>query len=339
LALAVAAILALAFALPLTRDELRWSIASRHDSVLSYAAYLAAWPDGRHAGEAKQRFDERSWAAAQAANTTAAFEEYLRSTPRGRHGVEARDAIERHRWMAARATNTVQAYERFLADHPGGHFASEARSRLLQLHVRAWAAQVARTHDSRDPLDKLAARSADELAEVFKAITAALKGRTGEQVEAIDGLMVAVKYDGVWSGDKLQRVALQRCAARLRQLPAASIAEWQKALASVHRDGVSEIWAAMFMTDVDRLFPNDRFDAQTATQLARRLRALPRATVDAIREKLALSRAEVGSRLVVEDWFFDGDRPSGPAAAALAAVLNEPSPDPVPAKESAAAPH
>ncbi|MFQ5639622.1 MAG: hypothetical protein ACE5IR_16685 [bacterium] len=62
---------------PKLRDELHWRWTSYHDQAQSYAAYVEAWPDGRHASEAQALYDERSWSDATPASAVRAFEEYI----------------------------------------------------------------------------------------------------------------------------------------------------------------------------------------------------------------------------------------------------------------------
>ena len=49
---------------PATRDELHWQWVSHKDETAGYESYIRAWPGGRHAGEAKTRYDQHGWTEA-----------------------------------------------------------------------------------------------------------------------------------------------------------------------------------------------------------------------------------------------------------------------------------
>jgi hypothetical protein len=121
--------------LPPTRDALKWHFASSGDKTQDYAEYLAAWPDGRHAAEARSRYDERSWADAQAGKTLESYRHYEQTHPSGTHLAEARTRIEDLTWQQSTNTDSIQSLEAYLKSYDTGRFAAAARTRIEDL---AW---------------------------------------------------------------------------------------------------------------------------------------------------------------------------------------------------------
>jgi len=119
---------------PATRDEFHWRWTSYKDVTAGYQSYVARWPAGRHAAEARARSDELGWAEARTANTVQGFERYVQLHAGGQHAGEARDTIEALHWQKARAANTVQGFERYVQLHADGKHAGEARANIEALH-------------------------------------------------------------------------------------------------------------------------------------------------------------------------------------------------------------
>ena len=139
----------------LDRDAAAFAAARSADTVAAFEGYLASFPSGLHADEARRlrdaahaaavreqaaraerERDDTAFASARSANTVAAFEGYLASFPSGLHADEARrlrDAAraERERddgaFASARRADTVAAFEEYLASFPSGLHADEAR--------------------------------------------------------------------------------------------------------------------------------------------------------------------------------------------------------------------
>ena len=91
-------------------DDAAYAEAHRVDTAAAYEAYLAAYPQGRHAEAARQAIqaaaeraaqeeavrqareaDEAAYAQAQRVDTAAAYAAYLRAHPQGQHADEARE--------------------------------------------------------------------------------------------------------------------------------------------------------------------------------------------------------------------------------------------------------
>lgn len=121
--------------IPTTRDEIHWRWASHKDQTTSYESYVKAWPEGRHAIEARALNDQRGWADAQAANTVDGFERYAQLHGDGKYVAEAKDNVESLHWQEATTANTIRSYRTYAAMHPQGRFAPEAKTKLSTLRV------------------------------------------------------------------------------------------------------------------------------------------------------------------------------------------------------------
>jgi hypothetical protein len=95
----IVAILAASIAGGCSRQESGWQDAARADTVAGYEEYLARFPAGAHAVEARKRIgelrEEQDWARAARLRTPEAWQRYLADWPDGRHAAEARDRLAR----------------------------------------------------------------------------------------------------------------------------------------------------------------------------------------------------------------------------------------------------
>lgn len=77
-----------------SRQEAGWRDAARADSAEAYEEYLARYPGGAHAGEARARIlalrEARDWARALRLRTPEAWQRYLAEWPDGSHAARAR---------------------------------------------------------------------------------------------------------------------------------------------------------------------------------------------------------------------------------------------------------
>ncbi len=80
-----------------SRQETGWTDARREDSVPAYETYLAHFPAGAHAEEARARIrelhEDREWARASQLQTPEAWQRYLGAFPEGRYAAEARERL------------------------------------------------------------------------------------------------------------------------------------------------------------------------------------------------------------------------------------------------------
>ena len=141
-------------------DDAAWVKALEKDTLAGYREYLEAFPEGKHADDAKAEiaaYDDKAWARAQERDTIAGYEEYIKEWPEGQYVEQARDRIkqikdaaeaarkaaaekvaaEARAWELAAQTNTVESYQTYLSQHPGGPNAPEAQNRIDRLQANA----------------------------------------------------------------------------------------------------------------------------------------------------------------------------------------------------------
>jgi hypothetical protein len=121
--LLIVAALALAI-IPATRDEIHWLRVSHKNETASYKSYVETWPNGRHADEARERYDELGWADARAANTIRTYQDYSKTHPQGLHLQEAKTKTDVLRkadapYQSAMKAGTEASLRKFLEDFPG----------------------------------------------------------------------------------------------------------------------------------------------------------------------------------------------------------------------------
>jgi formylglycine-generating enzyme required for sulfatase activity len=142
-------------------EAIAWEKALKVDRPEGYTIYLADFPTGAHAAEARQRIsaatsvrEQAAWGAAQKTDSSDGYTTYLADFPTGAHAAEARQRIsaaasarEQAAWPTAQKTNTLAGYQAFLSAYPQGAYAAEAQNRLEQLRDdAAWEkAQTAQT--------------------------------------------------------------------------------------------------------------------------------------------------------------------------------------------------
>jgi TIR domain len=133
-------------------DDGAWSVAQKSPTVDTYATYLASYPQGRHADEARTAIatiekDDAAWNAAQAAGSSQAYDAYTRDNPQGRHIDTARAAIaaiDDADWFTARKADTAQAYDTYVGTHPQGRHIDDARAARVAIQKEEDAYSAAR---------------------------------------------------------------------------------------------------------------------------------------------------------------------------------------------------
>ncbi len=115
---------------PTARDEIHWLWANHVNETASYESYVKSWPAGRHADEAKLRYEGHEWADAVTINIEQGYEWYVLHHPDGMHVAEAKDKIETEHWKVAEKTNTEQGYWGYIRLHVGGKHVVESMDRI-----------------------------------------------------------------------------------------------------------------------------------------------------------------------------------------------------------------
>ena len=72
------------------RNDIQWWQTGNEGS---YALYLKAWSQGKHAAEAAVRYEKQVWGEAQSANTVKGYKRYLLFLPEGTNGHDATSRI------------------------------------------------------------------------------------------------------------------------------------------------------------------------------------------------------------------------------------------------------
>lgn len=101
-----------------------WTEAKRMDDVAGYQKYLACYPNGKHAEEARAKLEEKEdafWAAVIQKPTKEGLEEYGKAFPEGKHIAECEMLLEDLPYLEVKSKDTIQAYRDFMARYPGRH--------------------------------------------------------------------------------------------------------------------------------------------------------------------------------------------------------------------------
>ena len=121
-----------------SRSAAQWTVTSETDVYVAAGdspeelrQYLAAYPDGRHADEARRRIERFDFQTAAAKQSIPALEAFLEAHPQDEHAPDARRMLQEERdWTSAEARNTEEAYRAFLTAHPQSKRASLVRGRI-----------------------------------------------------------------------------------------------------------------------------------------------------------------------------------------------------------------
>lgn len=115
---------------PAIREEINWKWALYKAGPGSFAGYIAAWPNGSHAEEARALLDEKSWETATAQNTIESYDLYLKTLPDGKHVSEALSKKEEKTWARTISLDTAPAYGDYVSKYPEGRFSIQAKEKL-----------------------------------------------------------------------------------------------------------------------------------------------------------------------------------------------------------------
>ena len=128
-----------------------WAAAETGNTVEAYTDYLARFPKGRFAAQAKQRkaklielADAKAWRDAEQVGDIAAYEKYLVAYPAGKSAAPARGKLkllrdtvaaseEKAVWEAAEASRDRATIQDYLKRYKSARFATQAKARLAAL--------------------------------------------------------------------------------------------------------------------------------------------------------------------------------------------------------------
>ncbi|MGV3654389.1 MAG: protein kinase domain-containing protein [Noviherbaspirillum sp.] len=129
-------------------EDVSWNAAAASNQSADYQAYLAQYPNGRHAAAARSRIERLQKAAvAPAASEPAVPPTASRTAP-----PPERSAADEEWWQAASAMGKASAYEAYLSKYPAGRYAGLARDRLATArHAESVTASADQADASRGP--------------------------------------------------------------------------------------------------------------------------------------------------------------------------------------------
>lgn len=124
-----------------------WEETKNVATVAAYQKFLAIYPKGRYATEARrlmvEQEDTEAWQNALKKNTIVSYDAYLERYPNGKHQHKAWELLksleETKAWQLAQRRDTVSAYRKYLLDYPKSKHWEEAQTRIQDiLSQEAW---------------------------------------------------------------------------------------------------------------------------------------------------------------------------------------------------------
>jgi hypothetical protein len=124
------AVLAAGIMLSCSSPEKELRKAKEAGTIAALDAFLAKYPEGPLAEQARDAKEQIVFDAAKAKNTKAAYDEFLKTYPSGKLAQAARTAIEELQFAVVEKTGTIEAYEEFMRSHPQSPLAKKASQAL-----------------------------------------------------------------------------------------------------------------------------------------------------------------------------------------------------------------
>lgn len=115
----------------LEREEQKWQAALQRNDMGGYLEYRSSYPQGTHIREV----DDKVWGVAQ---QNGSYSAYLANFPNGKHADEARikqaeKAMEEEDWQLAKSIDTPESYKGYVDSYPQGLHTAEANHRMAEL--------------------------------------------------------------------------------------------------------------------------------------------------------------------------------------------------------------
>jgi hypothetical protein len=111
-------------------EKADWKHAATANTIASYSDFLAKYPQGRLAEQARTTLEHMEWLEAKQRRSVQDLRTFLAKYPKGQNSSSAAAMLEDLEWAGTAKVETVKAYEDFLGKYPNGRFAEEARGRL-----------------------------------------------------------------------------------------------------------------------------------------------------------------------------------------------------------------
>lgn len=193
-------------------DELAWMQAIAANSLEAYRGYLAKFPVGRFADEAKTKVNrlgdlQSRWQMLRASTDRIPIEQFVVDAENTEFSMLAKQRLsdiylnEQRAWEAAEEAKLVKSYEAFLAAWPTGRNAENARDRLAELAaIRTEWAKLAASDDEtllesfvrRHGWSEFGAAAGERLVRLRKS----KKGDPNDIVKALSAEAIVQAIDG-----------------------------------------------------------------------------------------------------------------------------------------------
>jgi len=112
------------------KEEEAWREAK---TIKALEAYLAQYPKGKYAKQAKEKIEDLRWKNVKLKNTIESYQNYINKYPNGKYIREAKSNIEYLVWDSTKKNNTVDAYENYLKNYPTGEYAQQAKEAIEEI--------------------------------------------------------------------------------------------------------------------------------------------------------------------------------------------------------------
>ncbi len=128
-----------------SNQEKAWELAQRDDNSEAYLQFLAKYPDGEFADQARQRMAElkelKAWERAQFRDREENYQRFLSEYPDSKFAAAARERLYELKrdaaWEAASDSEDIETLEGFLAVYPDAPQAGEALELIAELTPKA----------------------------------------------------------------------------------------------------------------------------------------------------------------------------------------------------------
>lgn len=136
-------------------------------------------------------------------------------------------------------------------------------------------------NDQRERANLLLKRIGSMPAPVVGSFQEALKAVSDEDVKALDVFLFLSKQDALFPKEQFLTSRVEQLKARLTLVSKDDITQWQSALNATSGDILTRAQTVVYMVQIDRLFPQERFNSKESTAILSRLKTI---SADAISE-------------------------------------------------------
>jgi hypothetical protein len=119
--------------------------------------------------------------------------------------------------------------------------------------------------------------------------------------------MLVLQFDALWDNDRFQPAAIDRYVARLRGLRPETAEKWKEQLNRIIEplgDGVDDLEIVGLLVQVDRVFPDDRFNQRESEILLARLRSVDPKAIEVWKKTSNSYSSQAAIELIQNDGLF-----------------------------------